>query len=95
MYNNSKWFSFFHNFKMKVNKMPSLKNKKKKSPRRHQGLLTQLSTPKDGQKRSEANNESQRCNGKNVQSDGGRKEFESGLLDLPIRAQPATEDEGQ
>lgn len=30
-----------------------------------------------------------------MQSDCRRKDFESGLLDLPIRAQPAVEDEGQ
>lgn len=46
-------------------------------------------------KKSVANKESQRCNGKNTQSDSRHKDFESRLLDLPIRTQPALEDEGQ
>lgn len=94
MYNSSKWFSFFHNnFKMKVNKMPP--KTQKKSTRGHQGLWTQLSTPRNGQKRSVANKESQRCNGRNAQSDSRHKDFKSRLLDLLVRAQPALEDEGQ
>lgn len=66
MYNNSKWFSFFHNFKMKVNKMPSLKYKKKKRaredteaywlnwalPRVDKKDLRQILSPKDAMART-------------------------------------------
>lgn len=63
MYNNSKWFSFFHNFKMKVNKMPSLKKKRAREdtkaywlnwalPRMDKKDLRQILSPKDAMART-------------------------------------------